>query len=64
MRLAQVGDHLRVEVTDDGVGGAHVRAGSGLGGLVDRVETLGGRLQLISPPERGTRLVAELPCAS
>ena len=64
VRLAQVGDHLRVEVSDDGIGGAHVRAGSGLGGLVDRVETLGGRLQLISPPEHGTHLVAELPCAS
>ena len=64
VRLAQDDDHLRVEVTDDGVGGAHIRAGSGLGGLVDRVETLGGRLELSSPPERGTRLVAELPCAS
>lgn len=62
--LTRTGDHLRVEVADDGVGGAQVRPGSGLGGLTDRVETLGGRLQLISPPDRGTRLVAELPCAS
>ncbi len=62
--LTRVGDHLRVEVADDGVGGAHVRAGSGLGGLTDRVETLGGRLRLTSPPDRGTRLVAELPCGS
>jgi signal transduction histidine kinase len=64
VRLARVEDHLRVEVTDDGIGGASVRAGTGLGGLVDRVETLGGRLELSSPPEQGTRLVAELPCAS
>jgi signal transduction histidine kinase len=62
--LTRAGDHLRVEVADDGVGGAHVRPGAGLGGLTDRVETLGGRLQLISPPDRGTRLVAELPCGS
>ena len=62
--LTRVGDHLRVEVVDDGIGGAHVRAGSGLGGLTDRVETLGGRLLLISPSDRGTRVVAELPCAS
>ena len=44
VRLAQADDLLRVEVSDDGVGGARIRAGSGLGGLVDRVETLGGRL--------------------
>jgi signal transduction histidine kinase len=62
--LTRAGDHLRVEVADDGVGGAHVRPGAGLGGLTDRVETLGGRLQLTSPPDRGTRLVAELPCGS
>lgn len=62
--LTRTGDHLRVEVVDDGVGGAQIRAGSGLGGLTDRVETLGGRLVLSSPPARGTRLVAEFPCGS
>jgi signal transduction histidine kinase len=49
------------EVADDGVGGAVIGAGSGLRGLADRVEALGGAVQLDSPPGRGTRLVAELP---
>jgi signal transduction histidine kinase len=48
-------------VRDDGRGGASVKAGSGLRGLVDRVEALGGRLTLTSPPGEGTRLIAELP---
>ena len=64
VQLARVDGHLRVEVSDDGIGGADFRAGSGLGGLTDRVETLGGRLQVISPARQGTRIIAELPCAS
>jgi signal transduction histidine kinase len=56
-----VGDHLVVEVADDGVGGADPSRGSGLRGLADRVEALGGRFGLESPPGRGTRLVAEIP---
>jgi signal transduction histidine kinase len=55
---------LRVEVTDDGIGGATRGAGSGLVGLSDRVAALDGRLQLDSPPGQGTRLWAEIPCAS
>jgi signal transduction histidine kinase len=55
---------LRVEVTDDGIGGAMRGAGSGLVGLSDRVAALDGRLQLDSPPGQGTRLWAEIPCAS
>jgi signal transduction histidine kinase len=54
---------LHVEISDDGVGGAAVRDGSGLQGMVDRVEALGGRLQIESGPS-GTRVVAELPCES
>jgi PAS domain S-box-containing protein len=54
---------LVVEVADDGVGGAD-EEGSGLRGLVDRVEALGGNLTLESPPGAGTRLRAELPCGS
>jgi signal transduction histidine kinase len=53
---------LVVEVSDDGIGGA-VAGGSGLRGLADRVEALGGRLTVSSPPGRGTTLRAELPCA-
>jgi signal transduction histidine kinase len=54
---------LTVEVADDGAGGADPAGGSGLRGLVDRVEALGGRLRLDSPPGRGTCLTAELPLA-
>jgi signal transduction histidine kinase len=51
-----------VVVSDDGVGGAEPGPGSGLVGLADRVEALGGRLHVESPPGRGTRLSAEIPC--
>lgn len=51
-----------VVVTDDGVGGAEPNAGSGLVGLADRVEALGGRLRIDSPPGRGTCITAEIPC--
>jgi signal transduction histidine kinase len=54
--------HVVVEVTDDGVGGAHTEQGSGLRGLADRVEAIEGRLRIWSPPGGGTRLRAELPC--
>jgi signal transduction histidine kinase len=50
-----------VEVRDDGVGGADPGAGSGLRGLADRVEALGGTLRVESPPGRGTLLAAEIP---
>jgi signal transduction histidine kinase len=52
---------LLVEVTDNGVGGAALAGGSGLAGLADRVEALGGTLALVSPPGGGTRLTVELP---
>jgi signal transduction histidine kinase len=50
-----------VDVEDDGVGGADPGRGTGLRGLADRVETLGGTLTVDSPPGRGTRLVAVIP---
>ena len=53
-------DTLVVEVVDDGAGGAD-EEGSGLRGLADRVEALGGRLSLDSPEGAGTRLRAEIP---
>jgi signal transduction histidine kinase len=56
-----VDDHLVVVVTDDGVGGADVRRGSGLRGLADRVEALDGRLVVSTPPAGGTRVQAEIP---
>jgi signal transduction histidine kinase len=55
---------LRVEVRDDGRGGAEPAVGSGLRGLADRVAALDGRLEVESPPGAGTLLRAELPCGS
>jgi len=52
---------IDVEIADDGVGGADAGRGSGLRGLADRVEVLGGKLQVESVPGRGTRLTAEIP---
>ena len=54
-------DTVVVTIADDGVGGASAGQGSGLSGLVDRVEAVGGRLEITSPPREGTRLVARLP---
>ncbi len=54
-------DRVKVEIADDGVGGADPAHGSGLRGLADRVETLGGTLRVESVPGRGTRLAAEIP---
>ena len=52
---------LRVCVRDDGRGGADLAGGSGLVGLKDRVEALGGRLGLHTAPGAGTTVRAELP---
>ncbi len=52
---------LRVVVADDGSGGADPAQGTGLRGLADRVEALGGTLAVQSPPGGGTRVTAELP---
>ena len=50
-----------VEIADDGVGGADLARGTGLRGLVDRVEALDGSLEVESPVGEGTRIVAEIP---
>jgi signal transduction histidine kinase len=62
VRLGAEGDDLVVEVTDDGAG-FEMRGvkRSGLSGLADRIEALGGRLQVTSVPGRGTQLHATLP---
>ena len=59
--IRERGRRLSVEVVDDGVGGADPAKGSGLRGLTDRLEALGGTLEVESPPGGGTRLTAELP---
>jgi signal transduction histidine kinase len=61
--LARKAGGLVVEVVDDGVGGADTERGSGLRGLADRVEALGGRLRVWTPLGGGTRVQAEIPCA-
>jgi signal transduction histidine kinase len=55
---------LRVSVSDDGVGGAVVRRGSGLAGLRDRVAAHGGTLDVVSPRGGGTRIEVAIPCES
>jgi GAF domain-containing protein len=55
------GGELRVEVRDDGAGGARSGEGTGLGGLEDRVSALDGRLVVESPPGGGTRVCARIP---
>jgi signal transduction histidine kinase len=55
------GDTLRLWVRDDGVGGADPEQGSGLVGLKDRIEALGGTFSVLSPPGAGTTVTCELP---
>jgi signal transduction histidine kinase len=57
------GQRLTLEIGDDGIGSATPTGSSGLRGLADRIEALGGRFMISSPPGRGTTLRAEIPCA-
>ena len=61
IQITDDGSRLLVEIADDGIGGADESRGSGLRGLTDRVEALGGRFMIESPPDQGTRLRTELP---
>jgi signal transduction histidine kinase len=64
LAITQEQGELTVDVRDDGVGGAQIEAtsdASGLRGLRDRVEALGGTFVVESSPGRGTRLVARFP---
>jgi signal transduction histidine kinase len=54
-------DALLVEIADDGRGGADAAAGTGLHGLADRIDALGGQFEVHSPPGAGTRVSATLP---
>jgi signal transduction histidine kinase len=59
--VATNGREVSLTVSDDGVGGADPERGSGLVGLRDRVEALGGTLEISSPPGRGTTLAMRMP---
>ena len=64
VRVRQIGDHVHVEVADNGVGGAAERPGGGLAGLADRASSVEGSLRITSPQGGPTVVAAELPCAS
>jgi signal transduction histidine kinase len=64
VRLSVAGDRVTVRVRDDGTGGAAVRAGGGLRGLAERLEALGGELEVDSPAGAGTTLTGVIPLAA
>ncbi len=64
LRLDHAGGELRLEVTDDGRGGADPARGTGLTGLADRVSVVDGRLSVSSPVGGPTVLLVEIPCES
>ena len=61
--VAREDGRMVVEVVDDGIGGADTERGSGIRGLADRVEAVGGRLRVWTPHGGGTRVKADVPCA-
>jgi signal transduction histidine kinase len=61
VRVDSTADRLRLGIRDDGIGGARFGRGSGLVGLKDRVEALGGTITVQSEPGAGTELLVELP---
>jgi signal transduction histidine kinase len=61
VRAAIDGDVLKLEIRDDGIGGADPGRGSGLAGLGDRVDASGGTIAITSPPGEGTTLADKIP---
>lgn len=59
--LTRSEEYVRVTIRDDGIGGADHSRGSGLTGLTDRVNALGGRMEITSPAGDGTTLIVEIP---
>jgi signal transduction histidine kinase len=61
VNLAVVDGCVRLQITDDGIGGADTSGGTGLSGLCDRVEALDGTIDIQSPPGGGTAVRVEIP---
>jgi PAS domain S-box-containing protein len=64
VRLARQRESALVEVEDDGIGGVNPDAGSGIRGLIDRIDALDGSLDVRSEPGKGTRIQVRIPLAS
>jgi signal transduction histidine kinase len=64
VRAQTTDNYLRVSIRDDGIGGADRLGGSGLIGLTDRVEALGGHIQIVSPTGKGTALHVTIPLSN
>jgi signal transduction histidine kinase len=64
VRVKAADGQLDLTISDDGAGGADPATGSGLIGLVDRVEAVGGHFSVSSPAGVGTSLAATIPCAA
>ena len=62
VRVSRDDGFALIEVRDDGAGGADPSSGTGLRGLADRLAALDGRLEVTSPPGRGTVVKARIPC--
>ncbi len=62
VRIVAAGGWLLLDVTDDGVGRAGLHGGTGLRGIADRADVMGGTFTLASRPDEGTKIVVELPC--
>jgi signal transduction histidine kinase len=63
VQVCRTGQGIVIDISDDGVGGADPMKGSGLHGLADRVEALGGELRIWTPSEDGGTVIhADLPC--
>jgi len=61
VRVRRLADHVTIEVSDDGIGGADPRSGSGLRGLADRLAALDGTITVASPVGGGTTVSAQIP---
>jgi signal transduction histidine kinase len=61
VNVEQTNELLRLSIRDDGIGGADPERGSGLTGLRDRVDALGGAIHITSPPGNGTSLLVTFP---